>query len=66
MIQTNLFTKQKHSQTQELTVTRGESGERGQIDWEFRTDMDTLVYLKWITKDLLYRTGNLAQDSIIT
>ena len=61
MIEMNLLTKQKHSQTQELTVTRGKNEERGQIDWEFGIDRYTLVYLKWITnKDLLYSTGNLA------
>ena len=38
----------------ELMVTRGE-WRGGVIDWEFRIDMYTLLYLKWITnKDLLY------------
>ena len=32
---------------------------------EFGMDMDTLLYLKWITnKDLLYRTGNSAHCSV--
>ena len=47
-------------------VTRGE-GCGGGIDWDFRTDMYTLLYLKEITnKDLLYSTGNSARYSVIT
>ena len=38
----------------------------GGIDWEFGTDMYTLLYLKYITnKDLLYSTRNSAQYSVI-
>ena len=34
----------------------------GGIVREFRTDMYTLLYLKWLAnKDLLYSTGNTAQ-----
>ena len=40
---------------------RGEGWEEG-IVREFRINMYTLLYLKWITnKDLLYSTGNSAQ-----
>ena len=42
-------------------VTSGEGWER-RIDWEFRIDMYTLLYLKKIiNEDLLYSTGNSAQ-----
>ena len=42
-------------------VTRGEGWGEGIIR-ELEIDMDTLLYLKWITnKDLLYSTGNSAQ-----
>ena len=35
---------------------------RGETDWEFGTDMYTVLYLKQTTnKDLLYSTGNSAQ-----
>ena len=47
-------------------VTSGEGGGAG-IAWEFRIDLYSLLYLKWITnKDLLYSTGNSAQYSVIT
>ena len=39
----------------------------GERDREFRMDMDTLLYLTWMSsKDLLCSTGNLAQYSVIT
>ena len=39
-----------------------EWGGGGWIVWEFRIDMHTLLYLKWITnKDLLHSTWNSAQ-----
>ena len=42
-------------------VTRGEGWGEGIIR-ELEIDMNTLLYLKWITnKDLLYSTGNSAQ-----
>ena len=48
-------------------VTGAGEGWVGGIDWEFGTDMYTLIYLKQITnKDLLYSTGNSAQSSVIT
>ena len=38
----------------------------GGIVREFRTDMYTLLYLKWLAnKDLLYSTGNTAQYSVV-
>ena len=41
-------------------VTRGEGQGEG-TDWEFGTDMYTLLYLKWVTnKNLLYSTENSA------
>ena len=52
----------------ELMVTRvrGE-GLGGEIVREFGTDRHTLLYLKWITnKDLLYSTGNSAQNYVTT
>ena len=46
-------------------VTRKE-GPRRRIDWEFGIDRYTLLYLKLITnKDLLYSTGNCAQNGVI-
>ena len=44
----------------------GKRGGGQKIDWEFGTDMYTLLYLKQITKDLLYSTGNAAQYYVIT
>ena len=39
-------------------VTRGEGWQEG-IDWEFGTDVYTLLYSKWIAnKDLLDSMGN--------
>ena len=41
-------------------------GERG-INWEIRSDIYTLLYIKQITnKDLLYSTGNSTQYSAMT
>ena len=49
----------------EFMVTRGKGvGER--IVGEFRIDMNTLLYSKWITKNLLYSTGNSAQCYVAT
>ena len=44
------------------------NGEReGGINWEIRTDIYTLPYLKEITnKDVLYSTGNSIHYSIMT
>ena len=43
-----------------LTAAIGEEWWEG-IGREFKRDMYTLLYLKWINKDLLYLTGNSAQ-----
>ena len=56
MTQMNLFTKQTDSQiskTNLLTVSKGAmSG--GEINQEFGMNVDTLLYVRWITnKDLL-------------
>ena len=42
--------------------------ERGPgINWEIRTDVYTLLYIKQITNnDLLYSTGNATQYSVMT
>ena len=61
MIQMNLFTKQKQThRLRERTYGyhRGLWGEG--IVREFGINMYALLYLKWITKDLLYSTGNSA------
>ena len=34
------------------------------IVWEFGVDVYTMLYLKWITKDLQYSTGNAAQSYV--
>ena len=55
--------KQKQTQTwrMNLWLLVREGWEEG-IVREFRMDIYTLLYLKWITtKDLLYSTGNSAQ-----
>ena len=40
---------------------------RGGIDWEFGTDVHTLLYIKQITgEDLLYSMGNSTRYSVIT
>ena len=45
-----------------LVVTSGRRVTWGGIDCEFGIDINTLLYLKWITnKDLLYSTGNAAE-----
>ena len=43
MIQMNLFTKQKQTHRTNLWLPGEEQG--GGIDWEFGTDMYTLLYL---------------------
>ena len=42
----NLFTRQKQTSRlrKKLRVTEGKDG--GEIDWKFKTDMCTLLYLK--------------------
>ena len=56
MIQMNLITEQKQTQTYKLMV--------GEVK-EFGMDRYTLLYLKLITnKDLLYSTGDSAQCHI--
>ena len=62
MIQMNLFTKQTDSQTwrTKLWLVGGRWGEG--IIVEFQVDMQTLLYLKWITNEkLLYSTWNSVQ-----
>ena len=54
----NLFTKQTHR----LIEQTYSHWERGGIVREFGTNMNTLLYLKWImNKDLLYSTCKTAQ-----
>ena len=57
MIQMNLLTKQRDSETEnEFMIARGE-----RIARDFRKVMYTLLYFKWITdKDLLSSTWNSA------
>ena len=58
---TEMFTDLEH----ECIITGG--SEAGGIVWEFGIGMYTLSYLKQKSnKDLLYRTGNLAQYSVLT
>ena len=58
----NLFTKQKQTD-----LRTNYAYQRGETDWDFRTDMYTLLFLKQITsKDLLNSTGNSAQYFVIT
>ena len=50
----------------QLTLPRVEGLGEGRVSGEgrvreFGMDMHTLLYLKWITKDLLYTTGSSAQ-----
>ena len=56
MIQMSLFTKQKQThKLREQTYDKYRGMIRGRIDWEFGTDMYSLLYLKYIThKDLYY------------
>ena len=45
-------------------VTKGERG--GGMNWEFRINRYTLLYIKYIdNKDLLYSTGNYFQYLVI-
>ena len=62
----NLFTKQKHSETEnKLMVTKEKGG--GGISQEFEINIDTLLYIKQIiNKDLLQSTGNSTQYSVVT
>ena len=66
LIQTNLFTKETQThRLNKLMVTRGKEFGGG-TDWEFGTDMYTLVNLKQITsKDLMCSTRNSAQYRVI-
>ena len=52
MMEINLFTKQKQTQTQKINLwlPRGKVG--GGINWEIGMDTDTLLYFKWITQTL--------------
>ena len=62
VMQVGVFTRQKQTADfrNELTVSGAEDGEG--TGKEFRMDMETLLYLKWITKkDPLQSTGNSAQ-----
>ena len=63
----NLFTKQTHRhRKQTYGYQRGKVGVGG-INWEFGINVYTLLYIKYIiNKDLLYRTGNSTQYSVIT
>ena len=39
----------------------------GGMDWEFGTGICILWYMEWmVNRDLLYRTGNSTQYSVIT
>ena len=52
-----LFMKQKHAQRTNYSY---QVGEVGGIDWEIEIDMNTWLYLKYITnKDLLYSIRTL-------
>ena len=56
-VQMNLFMKQKHAQRTNYSY---QVGEVGGIDWEIEIDMNTWLYLKYITnKDLLYSIRTL-------
>ena len=59
-IQTNLFMKQKQTQTWRNELRVEGAGGRGREERvrEFGVHMHTLLYLKLINKDLLYSTGN--------
>ena len=63
MIQMNLFTKQKesHRLREQAHGCQARGMGQGRVR-EFRINMYTLLYFKWITKKLLlYSTGNSAQ-----
>ena len=67
MIQLNLFTKQKQTQSlrMELMVTSEEGSGVGR-DWEFGSNMYTL-YLKYITnKDVLQTAQRMLLNAVIT
>ena len=58
----NLFTKQKQTDLRTNYAYQGR-----ETDWDFGTDMYTLLFLKQITsKDILNSTGNSAQYFVIT
>ena len=64
MIQMNLLTKQKQTQTLKtnLWLPKGKGGGR-----EFGTGTCTLLYMElMVNRDLLYSTGNSTQYSVIT
>ena len=65
MIQMNLFTRQTHRLRDQTYGYQGEQWE-GETDWEFGIDTYTLLYFKWITKDLLCSTGHSAQYYVTT
>ena len=61
MIQISLFTKRGTDLEKEIMVVRDILMGKGLVR-EFETNMNTLLYLKWITnEDLLYSTWNSAQ-----
>ena len=62
----NTSIKQKQTQRQRMNLGLPWGRMGLGIDWEFGTDMYTLLYLKQITnKDLLDRKGNSAKYSVI-
>ena len=66
MIQINLFTKQTHRHKNKLMIYQRKKGGEG-INWEFRINRYTLLYLEQInSKDLVHITGNYLQYLIIS
>ena len=66
-VQMNLFTKQKlnhRTRKQTYDYQRGKGGER--INWETGINIYMLLYIKEISKNLLYSTGNSVWCSVMT
>ena len=67
MTQMNLSTenKQTHGHGEQTCGSQGGGGESG-MDWEFGVSRCKLLYLGWISNEvLLYSTGNCIQSLVI-
>ena len=62
-----IYKTEIESQTQKTNLWLPGGKGSGRINWEIEMDIYTLLRIKQITnKDLLYRTGNSTQYSVMT
>ena len=61
MIKMNLFMKQEQTYRLREWTYSCHGGRMGTTDRQFEINTSSLLYLKWLTKDLPYSMGNSAQ-----